>query len=366
MLVSGRPVHEITSLTVEQAAEFFAGLTFGAAQQPIAKPLLDQINSRLSFLAKVGLGYLTLDRAADTLSGGEAQRIRLATGLGSGLVGVCYLLDEPSIGLHQRDNQRLIDSLRDLQQQGNSVVVVEHDEAMIRSADYLIDLGPRAGRHGGRVVAEGLPEVVTSHPDSITGQYLSGVTRIEVPIRRRKTTLKRSIVLEGATLNNLKDVSVRFPLGALVCVTGVSGSGKSSLLNETLAKALARKLRGEGPRPGPHSSLRGASQIDKLIEIDQAPIGRTPRSNPATYIGVFDEIRKVFAGTREARLRGYKTGRFVSTSKVVAKVPRQGVRVEMNFLPDLRALRRVSAATSNRRRSKSTTRRPLPMCGYEH
>ena len=283
----------------------------------------------------MGVEYLTLDRPADTLSGGELQRVRLATGIGSGLVGVCYVLDEPSIGLHQRDNQRLIDALRRLQEQGNTVLVVEHDEAIMRSADHLVDMGPGAGLHGGQIVAQGTPAEVARNRDSVTGRYLSGELSIAVPAERRRTAKTRSLVIEGVTTNNLKNVEARIPLSALVCVTGVSGSGKSSLVNETLAKALARRLGGAGPKPGPHTSLRGASQIDKLIQIDQTPIGRTPRSNPATYTGVFDEIRRVFAGTREARQRGYKSGRFSFNVKGgrCEECQGQGIQRDRNELP---------------------------------
>lgn len=338
VLVDGTPIQQFTALSVDDARPRFASIKFDPADAPVGEPLLEEISKRLDFLAKVGLGYLTLDRAADTLSGGEAQRIRLATGLGSGLVGVCYVLDEPSIGLHPRDNDRLIDALCDLRQQGNSVVVVEHDEAMIRVAEHLIDLGPGAGREGGHLVAQGTLAEVEQNPASLTGRYLSGQARIEIPTQRRTTTIKHSITLEGATLNNLKNVSARFPLGALVCITGVSGSGKSSLMNETLARALARKLGNNAAKPGPYTSLRGASQIDKLVEIDQSPIGRTPRSNPATFTGLFDEIRKVFVATREAKLRGYKVGRFSFNVKGgrCEHCQGQGVeKIEMNFLPDL-------------------------------
>ena len=289
-------------------------------------------------MERVGVEYLSLDRPADTLSGGELQRVRLATGIGSGLVGVCYVLDEPSIGLHQRDNERLIGALRRLQQQGNTVLVVEHDEAMMRSADHLLDMGPGAGLHGGRIVAQGSPAEVVAEGTSITAKYLSGALSIEVPVRRRKAAKTRSITIEGVTTNNLKNIDVRIPLAVFVCMTGVSGSGKSSLVNETLTKALSRRLGAGGPKPGPHRSLRGASQIDKLVEIDQSPIGRTPRSNPATYSGVFDEIRRVFAGTRESRQRGYKAGRFSFNVKGgrCEECQGQGVRrIEMNFLPDL-------------------------------
>jgi excinuclease ABC subunit A len=336
--LAGKAIHQISALSVGKAKAYFAALEFSSEDQPIAEPLVTEILKRLEFLDKVGVEYLTLDRPADTLSGGELQRVRLATGIGSGLVGVCYVLDEPSIGLHQRDNQRLIDALRNLQQQGNTVLVVEHDEAMMRAADHLIDIGPGAGLHGGRVVSEGPPAAVAADPNSITGRYLSGRLTIPVPAARRRVAKTRSITLEGVTTNNLQDVEARIPLGVFVCVTGVSGSGKSSLINETLARALARRLGGAQAKPGPHRSLRGASQIDKLIEVDQSPIGRTPRSNPATYTGVFDEIRKVFAGTREARQRGYRTGRFSFNIKGgrCEECQGQGVRkIEMNFLPDL-------------------------------
>ncbi len=264
--------------------------------------------------------------------------MRLASGLGSGLVGVCYVLDEPSIGLHPRDNQRLIDSLGDLQLRGNTVLVVEHDETIMRQAHWLIDMGPGAGRQGGKIVAQGTPQTVAADPNSLTGRYLAGRVRIAVPEHRRRIAKTRTITLEGATTNNLKDVAVQFPLSALVCVTGVSGSGKSSLLQETLARALVRRLGGLAPKPGPHKSLRGANHIDKVVQIDQSPIGRTPRSNPATYTGVFDEIRKVFANTRDARQRGYKAGRFSFNVKGgrCEQCQGQGQRkIEMNFLPDL-------------------------------
>ncbi|MBN1910839.1 MAG: excinuclease ABC subunit UvrA [Pirellulales bacterium] len=336
--VEGKAIHEMTALTVADARTFFDALHFDEDHAPIAQPILQQIHARLAFLDKVGLGYLTLDRPADSLSGGELQRVRLATGLGSGLVGVCYVLDEPSIGLHPRDNQRLIDALRDLQTQGNTVLVVEHDETIIRQADWLVDLGPGAGEHGGRIVAEGSPERVAACPASPTGRYLAGHDQIEVPSRRRRLAKTRSITLQGVTTNNLKNVTVSFPLGALVCVTGVSGSGKSSLVEETLARALIHRLGGICPKPGPHESLRGGSQIDRVVQIDQAPIGRTPQSNPATYTGAFDEIRKVFAGTRAARQRGYKVGRFSFNVKG-GRCPEcegQGqTKIEMNFLPDL-------------------------------
>jgi excinuclease ABC subunit A len=335
--VGDRAIHEVTHLTVDGAKSYFANLSFAASSAEIAEPIVTQIQTRLDFLTNVGLDYLTLDRAADSLSGGELQRIRLASSIGSGLVGVCYVLDEPSIGLHPRDNERLIHALRTLEQQGNSVLVVEHDEAIMRAADHLIDLGPGAGIAGGELVAQGTPTDVCRMPQSITGRYLSGADVIPIP-QRRPVNVRRSITIEGVTTNNLKDVNVSFPLSALVCVTGVSGSGKSSLVNETLVRALARRLHGTGAKPGPHCRLTGVSGIDKLIEIDQSPIGRTPRSNPATYTGIFDEIRKVFAGTRDAQLRGFKASRFSFNVKGGRCEHCQGQglqKIEMNFLPDL-------------------------------
>jgi excinuclease ABC subunit A len=336
--LSGQTIQAISDMPVADSRAFFAGLTFGPEQEPIAQPIITEILKRLAFLEQVGIGYLTLSRAADTLSGGELQRIRLATGIGTGLVGTCYILDEPSIGLHPRDNQRLIDALRALQQLGNTLVVVEHDEAIMRQADHLIDVGPGAGRHGGTIVALGTPAEVAARDDSLTGGYLSGRLSIPVPAARRKTNQKRMLTVEGASANNLQDVTAKFPLGTLTCVTGVSGSGKSSLVNETLVRAVRRELLGAGPKPGPFKKLLGLAQIDKLIEVDQSPIGRTPRSNPATYTGLFDEIRKVFAGTREAKQKGYKVGRFSFNlaGGRCEECEGQGVRkIEMNFLPDL-------------------------------
>jgi excinuclease ABC subunit A len=335
--IAGRAIHEMTALAVAHSQEFFASLDFPANTAAIAAPIIAQIRSRLDFLAGVGLAYLTLGRAADSLSGGELQRIRLASSIGSGLVGVCYVLDEPSIGLHPRDSERLIRTLRALERQGNSVLVVEHDESIMRAADHLIDLGPGAGAEGGRLVAQGSPEEISRNSCSITGKYLAGATAIPIP-QRRSVNLRRSITIEGVTTNNLKDVTVSFPLSAFVCVTGVSGSGKSSLVNETLVRALARRLSASGPKPGPHRRLTGVSAIDKLVEIDQSPIGRTPRSNPATYTGVFDEIRKVFASTRDAQTRGYKASRFSFNVKGGRCEHCQGQgleKIEMNFLPDL-------------------------------
>ena len=313
-------------------------MRFPPQQQPIGEPLVEEILKRLRFLKQVGVEYLSLDRAADTLSGGEMQRVRLATGIGSGLVGVLYILDEPSIGLHPRDNDLLIESLRELQEQGNSVLIVEHDESVMRTADWLIDIGPGAGKGGGRIVSQGTPDEVAGDTTSITGDYLAGRRRIEVPTERRKIAKTQMLQLEGAGVHNLADVDVEIPLGTLTCVTGVSGSGKSSLIVDTLAHALARKLNGAGTKPGPYRALRGAGKLDRLIHVDQSPIGRTPRSNPATYTGVFDEIRRVFAGTKHAKQLGYKLGRFSFNTKGgrCEDCQGQGVkRIEMRFLPDL-------------------------------
>jgi excinuclease ABC subunit A len=291
----------------------------------------------LRFLDSVGLGYLTLDRPAVTLSGGEAQRVRLATHIGLGLAGVCYVLDEPTIGLHPRDNDRLLEALIRLRDQGSSVLVVEHDESTIRHADWVIDLGPEAGSRGGQLVALGAPQQIADNPASITGRYLRGKASIGFP-KRGGVDFKHPIKLTGVRTNNLKAIDVVIPTGALVCVTGVSGSGKSSLVTETLAPALLRKLQGTGPKPGPYDRLLGARYVDRVIEIDQRPIGRTPRSNPATYLGAFDEIRRVFTQTREARLRGYQPGRFSFNVKGgrCEQCQGQGIRkIEMHFLPDL-------------------------------
>ncbi len=336
--LAGRAIHELTALNVRQARDFFAALAFPEPQRPIAEPLVRETVCRLEFLDRVGLDYLTLDRPADTLSGGELQRVRLASGLGSGLVGVCYILDEPSIGLHPRDNQRLIDAIRQLQVRGNTVIVVEHDETVMRQSDWLVDLGPGAGRHGGQIVAQGTPEAISRDPASLTGRYLCGELRVPLPGRRRRISKTKIITLEGVRTNNLKNVTVQFPLSVFVGVTGVSGSGKSSLLDQTLARALIRRLGGIAPKPGPYDSLRGASRIDKVLQIDPSPIGRTPRSNPATYSGVFDEIRKVFAATRDARRHGYKSGRFsfnVAGGRCEQCQGQGQQKIEMSFLPDL-------------------------------
>ncbi|TWU29694.1 excinuclease ABC subunit UvrA [Bythopirellula polymerisocia] len=336
--LAGLAIHEITALAIDAAHDYFSSLRFPPQQQPIGEPLVAEILKRLRFLNQVGVEYLSLDRPADTLSGGEMQRVRLATGIGSGLVGVLYILDEPSIGLHPRDNDLLIKSLRELQEQGNSVLIVEHDEAVMRAADWLIDIGPGAGSGGGRIVSEGTPAEVAADPTSLTGDYLSSRQRIDVPSERRKIAKTRMLQLEGAIVHNLAEIDVEFPLGTLTCVTGVSGSGKSSLVVDTLAHALARKLNGASARPGPYRALRGASKLDRLIHVDQSPIGRTPRSNPATYTGVFDEIRRVFAGTKHAKQLGYKLGRFSFNTKGgrCEECQGQGVkRIEMRFLPDL-------------------------------
>lgn len=339
--VVGKKIHEATALTVVEALDWFRSLTFKPVEQEIAAPIVEQILERLDAMNRLGLDYLTLDRAADTLSGGELQRVRLTTGLGAGLSGVCYILDEPSTGLHPRDNEKLIESLRALCDRGNTVLVVEHDEAIMERADWLIDVGPGAGEFGGEILAQGTPARVAAEAVSATGRYLSGKSKISVPEKRRKIVKTRSIVLEGATTNNLKNVTATFPLGVFTCVTGVSGSGKSSLLNETLVPALRRRLSGTGARSTQFKSLRGASRIDKLIQIDQSPIGRTPRSNPATYAGIFDEIRKVFANSRDAKRRGYKAGRFsfnVAGGRC-EECQGQGIqKIEMHFLPDMRAV----------------------------
>jgi excinuclease ABC subunit A len=336
--VGNRAIHELTALTIKEAFRFLDGLHFEGIHEAIARPILREVLSRLRFLIDVGVDYLTLDRPVNSLSGGELQRVRLASGLGAGLVGVCYILDEPSIGLHPRDSQRLMESLRRLQQQGNTVIVVEHDEGVMRQADWLIDLGPGSGKDGGRVVAEGPPDQLARNGNSLTARYLSGQLTIPLPSRRRQPKKGHAVVLEGVCTNNLKDITVTFPLGLFICVTGVSGAGKSSLVSQTLVPAI-RQVHGQvGAKPGPFRRLRGAEKIDKVIEIDQTPIGRTPRSTPATYIGVFDQIRRVFAELRESRERGYKPGRFSFNVRGGRCETCQGQgqqRIEMTFLPDL-------------------------------
>ena len=330
-------IAEVTALSVRDSLSFFRELTLTPTQQKIAQLVLKEIGDRLSFLNNVGIGYLNLNRMAGTLSGGEAQRIRLATQIGSRLTGVTYVLDEPSIGLHQRDNDRLIETLKGMRDLGNSILVVEHDEDTMRAADYLIDVGPRAGIHGGQIVAAGTPEEVMANPDSITGQYLSGKQSIPVPAERRVGSGK-SLVVKNAHENNLKGIDVTIPLGNLTCVTGVSGSGKSTFVHDILARSLAQVVNKSKERPGACDSVEGMEHIDKIIDIDQSPIGRTPRSNPATYTGVFDDIRDLFAQTNEAKVRGYQKGRFSFNVKGGRCEACQGdgiIKIEMHFLPDV-------------------------------
>ncbi|HET8551013.1 MAG TPA: excinuclease ABC subunit UvrA [Gammaproteobacteria bacterium] len=338
VFVAGAALPEIARMSVHDAAEFFARLDLPGWRGEIAAKVVKEIGERLTFLVNVGLDYLTLERSAETLSGGEAQRIRLASQIGSGLVGVMYILDEPSIGLHQRDNQRLLDTLFHLRGLGNTVIVVEHDEDAIRSADHILDMGPGAGAHGGRVVAQGSVADITAHKESLTGQYLSGRRQIEVPAERKPRDPKREITIRQARGNNLKDIDVTIPLGLLVCVTGVSGSGKSTLINDTLYRYTAREINRASTEYAPCDDIEGLDQIDKVIDIDQSPIGRTPRSNPATYTGLFTPIRELFAGVPEARARGYKPGRFSFNVKGGRCEACQGdgvIKVEMHFLPDV-------------------------------
>ncbi|MED4976931.1 excinuclease ABC subunit UvrA [Heyndrickxia faecalis] len=335
--VGGKHISEVTDYSIAEARSFFAHLELTEKEQAIARLILREIESRLGFLVNVGLDYLTLSRSAGTLSGGEAQRIRLATQIGSRLTGVLYILDEPSIGLHQRDNDRLIATLRQMADIGNTLIVVEHDEDTMLAADYLIDIGPGAGVHGGKVVAAGTPREVMKNPDSLTGQYLSGKKFIPLPPERRKGD-GRFIEIRGAKENNLKNINVKFPLGLFIAVTGVSGSGKSTLVNEILHKALAQKLQRAKAKPGAYKEIKGIEHLDKVIDIDQSPIGRTPRSNPATYTGVFDDIRDVFASTNEAKIRGYKKGRFSFNVKGGRCEACHGdgiIKIEMHFLPDV-------------------------------
>jgi excinuclease ABC subunit A len=348
--VIGRPrddgtilnISELSRLNITDAVRYIEGLRLTKEQEVIAEAIVREITNRLRFLESVGLEYLSLDRRTATLSGGEAQRIRLATQVGSGLVGACYVLDEPTIGLHQRDNDRLIRTLRHLTDIGNTVLVVEHDEDTIRAADHIVDIGPGPGVHGGTVVAQGSIDDIMSTPASLTGDYLSGRRRIEVPTKRRKLSEKKAMVVKGAGENNLKSIDVAFPIGGMICVTGVSGSGKSTLVNQILLPAVKREVMGSKTKPGKHTRINGLQHIDRIIEVDQSPIGRTPRSNPATYTGIFDEIRKVFTATKEAKIRGYKPGRFsfnVSSKNGGGRCEAcagQGTKkIEMHFLPDV-------------------------------
>ncbi|WP_414500616.1 excinuclease ABC subunit UvrA [Zymobacter sp. IVIA_12111.31 C1] len=337
--VDGHTLPELSRLPIGDAHALFSNMTLPGRKGEIAARILTEICARLEFLVNVGLDYLTLERSADTLSGGEAQRIRLASQIGAGLVGVMYILDEPSIGLHQRDNDRLLDTLKHLRDLGNTVIVVEHDEDAIRAADYVLDIGPGAGVHGGRIVAQGTPDEIAHNPESLTGQYLSGARRIEVPAIRHEPDPKRQLALRGASGNNLNNVDMTIPLGLFVCVTGVSGSGKSTLVNSTLMPIAARELnKATSLSPAPYKSIQGLELLDKVIDIDQSPIGRTPRSNPATYTGIFTSIRELFAGTQEARSRGYKPGRFSFNVKGGRCEACQGdgmIKVEMHFLPDI-------------------------------
>ncbi len=337
VLVGGKNIYELTNMSVKDIYHFFKTIKLTDQEKQISELIIKEINSRLSFLINVGLEYLTLSRAAGTLSGGEAQRIRLATQIGSRLTGVLYVLDEPSIGLHQRDNERLINSLKEMRDLGNTLIVVEHDSETMMNADYLVDIGPKAGIHGGEVVAQGTPKEVMNNKNSLTGKYLKGLEKIEVPAKRRKGN-KLYLEVKGASENNLKNINVKFPLGKFICVTGVSGSGKSTLINEILYKAVANNLYRSKSKPGKFKTIKGLENIDKVVDISQAPIGRTPRSNPATYTGVFDDIRDVFANTKEAKMRGYDKGRFsfnVKGGRCEACWGDGVKKIEMHFLPDV-------------------------------
>ncbi len=338
VFIDDRPLPEITAMPIGAAGEFFQQLDLPGRRGKIAEKIVKEIQERLHFLVNVGLDYLSLDRSADTLSGGEAQRIRLASQIGAGLVGVMYILDEPSIGLHQRDNQRLLDTLIRLRDLGNTVIVVEHDEDAIRAADYVVDIGPGAGVHGGQVVSAGPPEDVAANEQSLTGQYLSGKRAIEVPEKRHRPQKDAQLIIKGASGNNLQNVNVSIPVGLLTCVTGVSGSGKSTLINDTLYKLVANSINRADHTPAPYRSVEGLEHFDKIVDINQSPIGRTPRSNPATYTGLFTPIRELFAGVPESRSRGYKPGRFSFNVKGGRCEACQGdgvIKVEMHFLPDV-------------------------------
>ena len=336
--LGGRNIAEICELSIEDCAKFLKDLKLASREAKIAERVMKEVHARLGFLLDVGLEYLTLARPAATLSGGEAQRIRLATQIGSGLVGVIYVLDEPSIGLHQRDNKRLIETLTHLRDLGNTLIVVEHDEETIRTADWIVDIGPGAGEHGGEIVVSGDYDSLVNSKKSITGAYISGRSKIEIPKKRRPINPKRSLTIKEARENNLQNIDVSIPLGAFVAVTGVSGSGKSTLVNDILYSVLANKLNGARIVPGRHRNISGIDHLDKVVHVDQSPIGRTPRSNPATYTGVFDKIRALFAETSEAKVRGYQQGRFSFNVKGGRCENCSGdgtITIEMNFLPDV-------------------------------
>lgn len=335
--VAGQNIGQVSELPISEEIDFFQRVHLSEQDQEIARPILKEILDRLTFMQNVGVEYLTLSRSARTLSGGEAQRIRLATQIGSNLSGVMYVLDEPSIGLHQRDNDRLINSLKKMRDLGNTLIVVEHDEDTMRAADYIIDIGPGAGEDGGQVMAAGTPKQIMRSRKSLTGKYLSGREMIPVPSERRSGN-GHVLTLVGAKENNLKDITVKFPLGKFICVTGVSGSGKSTLVNQILKRILAQQLNRASDKPGRYKEIRGLENVEKVIDIDQSPIGRTPRSNPATYTGVFDDIRGLFAQTNEAKLRGYGKGRFSFNVKGGRCEACHGdgiIKIEMNFLPDV-------------------------------
>ncbi|MCP4270148.1 MAG: excinuclease ABC subunit UvrA [Candidatus Brocadiaceae bacterium] len=336
--INGKTINEITSMTVENAYSFFKSLKFEGEKKIIAKGILKEIVTKSRFMLDIGLYYLTLDRRSNTLSGGEMQRIQLSTQVGAGLIGACYVLDEPTIGLHQRDNTKLINTLKRLKESGNTVIVVEHDEETICNADYIIDLGPGAGEHGGEIVASGTLSEIISNNNSLTAEYLNHKLKVEIPGSRKKVDTKNSILIKGARENNLKEIDVRIPLNVFCCITGVSGSGKSTLIDQILHRALMKEFYGSRAKPGKHTSITGIEKIDKVIEIDQSPIGRTPRSNPATYTDLFGHIRNVFAQTKESKIRGYKTGRFSFNVKVgrCELCEGQGTKkIAMNFLPDM-------------------------------